>query len=217
MGFATREMDPVSLHQDEVIDLQDVVLDPEISLAIVALGPGGSPLDEAYVRALLDPRLRSALGMVSTKTDENGMGKLDGLSAGSYTVVGIHPGLAPVYLEDVKVPLKEPAVPLTLRFAPGGSLDVRVLRKNGDPAPDLGAQLIDSRGRDVTMLYASLVAMSGGAWGADAGGHLLVDGVAPGDYSIKAGSEPSSESRKITIKVGQTTTVVLLAGDEEDD
>jgi hypothetical protein len=217
MGFATREMDPVSLHHDEVIDLQDVVLDPEISLAIVALGPGGSPLDEAYVRALLDPSFKSAMGMVSTKTDENGMGKLDGLSAGSYTVVGTHPGLAPVYLEDVKVPLKEPAVPFTLRFDPGGSLDVQVLRRNGEPALDLGAQLIDSRGRDVTMLYTSLVAMSGGAWGADAGGHIRVDGVAAGDYSIKAGWKPNTESRKITIKVGQTTSVVLVAEDEESD
>ena len=205
----TQEIGPISVGHDQSAALGDVVLDSETTIEVVALSPAGMPLEKAEIYAYRGGSIASAVGYALAETSEKGTANLEGLAPGSYMVVGMMAGLAPAILEEVEVPRNEPAAPLVLRFASGGSLDVEIHSPKGEPVPYTRPRIIDAEGRDVTLIYMMQAAATAGGGACDSEGRAHLDRILPGEYLIQASAGGKADERKVTITAGQTATVKL--------
>jgi hypothetical protein len=126
-------------------------------------------------------------------------------------------GLAPAFLEGVKVPAVEPGSPVLLRFQVGGTLQVQVLGKGGEPVDGLIPRIIDGQGRDLTSLYAWLSTFAMDRFITDGEGRTSLEGILPGEYVVSVGSGPTPQGRRVSITSGQTSRAVLTLEEEESD
>src|SRR5207249_2211236 len=116
-GLGSRSLGPLALGQDQTIDLQDVILDSEMSLRVLAMDPQGKPLPGVTVRLSSDLWSASeSMARSGGTTDDSGEATLGGLSAGTYTLLGLGAGLPPAFVENIQVSAEQPETPLILRF-----------------------------------------------------------------------------------------------------
>ncbi len=204
-GFAGRWIDSIPLAVDQTVELQDIVLDPEMAFRVKAVDPQGLPLPGMAVSAFLPPGLDrpGAFG----KTGESGVADMKGISPGTYTLMGLLPGWPPAIVTEVKVPSSPPTV---LQVGQGGRLDIQVLDRSGSPVTGLQPHIIDATGQDVTTIYGFLANLQMSPWQTDAEGRASLTAVIPGDYSIQVGSGKDSDVRRVIISTGKTSRITLV-------
>jgi hypothetical protein len=117
----------------------------------------------------------------------------------------------------VKAPVEEPAAPLPLRFQVGGTLQVQVLGKDGEPVDGLVPRIMDGQGRDLTSLYGWLGSFAMDRFITDGEGRVSLEGMLPGEYFVSAGGGAKSEGKRVSITSGQTSRVALTLEEEEQD
>jgi len=214
-GLGSRSLGPLALGQDQTIDLQDVILDSEMSLRVLAMDPQGKPLPGVTVRLSSDLWSASeSMARSGGTTDDSGEATLGGLSAGTYTLLGLGAGLPPAFVENIQVSAEQPETPLILRFTAGGSLDIEIRGKTGEPVPYVVPELTDGSGRNVTPIYRELAARSQRAWLTDLEGRAHLDAVLPGEYLLQASADGKSEEKRITLLAGTATRIVMTVEDE---
>jgi len=163
--------------------------------------------------------MRSGMGGAESgdETGEDGKATLKDVLPGTYSILGLSAGFAPAFLEGVKIPAEEPAVAIPLRFQVGGTLQVQVTRKSGEPVDGLVPRIMDGQGRDLSRLYGWLGTFGMDRFITDGDGRATLEGILPGEYLVSAGAGPKSEGRKVSITAGQTSSVVLTIDEEESD
>jgi len=207
-GFAERWTDSIPLATDQVLELQDIVLEPEMAFRVKAVDPQGLPLPGMAVSAFLPPELDRPRAFGETK--DSGEADMKGISPGTYTLVGLLRGWPPAVVAEVKVPSEKTSLATILPVVQGGGLEIQVFDRSGSPVPDLRPRIIDAEGQDVTTIYGSLANLERSPWQTDGQGRARLATVAPGDYSIQVGSGKNSDIRSVTISAGQTSRITLV-------
>lgn len=204
-GFAKKTVGPIRVEENGETQLPDVVMEEQVGLSVSVHGPGGQPLSGAIVAAFAGGDFRDVTLPPNAATGSDGTAVLEGLARGTYTLVALFSGLAPGFVDGVRVEESEPENPVALSLSPGGSVEVRVSDTSGTPIAYARIELIDSGGRDVTRLYETLVLMSGRSAETNDQGALKLEHVVPGVYFVRVAPPLAGEPGQATVSEGQLT------------
>ncbi|RMH04047.1 MAG: carboxypeptidase regulatory-like domain-containing protein [Planctomycetota bacterium] len=181
-GFGSRVVEvPADFPRERLFRVE---LEPGLELRGRVLDAAtAQPVADAVVRAVPPAAgLASLLGgldpggrMASTRSDEQGRFRLDGLAAGTWTLAAEHEDYAPGRSDPIELAAGRPAGEVEIRLGRGATLTVRVLGDDGAPRPDT---------------LVTLTGMDGStrpdAGQTDAAGEVVFAHLPPAGYQVQA-------------------------------
>ena len=209
-GYQTARVGGVTVEEGGTRDAGDVRLVPGNAIRGQVLdGASGVPVLDASVSAQRagggGRALALLMGEADARTDADGRFSIEGLAAGSYTVVAQHPDFANA---STLAEVKEGPVDADLRMTPGGTLGGVVLSETSSPLAGASVTLSAGGGGGGFGRGGGAAFGGGQSTVTDETGRFRFLHVTAGRYSIAAG-----------LRGHQTTPadVVLQAGETRDN
>jgi protocatechuate 3,4-dioxygenase beta subunit len=178
-GRALSDWSPVTLPRADGSEPIVLVLPPEALAEGRVLDPDGNPVAGATVRQERDLMQTMAAaagdeGSDAARTDADGAFRLGGLTAGSVSLVAMHPDFVESLVEAVEVAAGAVASDVVLRLRVGGVVTGEVFGAEGKPAGGAMIILTDAKAMIPTMFKA------------EPDGTFRRESVKPGRYQVTA-------------------------------
>jgi protocatechuate 3,4-dioxygenase beta subunit len=132
-GYAAAEAYPVAVREDAPDPDLDLTLERGWIMRGRLVDPAGKGVGGALV--VVAPAGAAESGYLPAQTDASGAFRITAPPDGPISVAAISPRFAPAVQTGVEMPPDGSPGDIVLQAGPGGTLRVRVVRRNGDPVP----------------------------------------------------------------------------------